>query len=149
MSEKKKSVLKKHAYKPGQSGNPSGRPKTPPDILEARRHSRDELERAVLKIVWSDKATVQREKEDESNPVILRIISGIALKALKTQDVIRSSFLLDRAGFPVKKEAELSISAALVNMPIDELLRLGREAMAVLSANESGQTLEIGADDEL
>lgn len=132
----KREHLKEHSFKPGQSGNPSGRPKTPDDILAARKHSREELERTILRLVWADEAAIKAEADASETPIIVRIIGKMAIKALKTQDVTRSSFLLDRAGFPVRKDENPLLALNLMQMPLDQLLALGQIAMKRLQPGE-------------
>jgi hypothetical protein len=128
--------LQKHAFKPGQSGNPNGRPKLPADLVEARNYSREELERAVLRIVWASEEAISTELLDPEKPMIVRIIARMTMNAFVTGDVKTASFLLDRAGFPVKKDDRPSTPALLAQMPLDELLKLAGKAMEVLRGDD-------------
>lgn len=136
--KKKGDHLKAHAFKPGQSGNPTGRPKLPGDLLKARAHSREELERAVLRIVWEDRRAVEAEANNSQSPMIERIIAKLTLRAYDNGDIRTAGFLLDRAGFPVKKDDRPSLPALLSSMPLEELLTLAKKAFNIL---ESGDPL--------
>lgn len=141
--------LKEHAFKPGQSGNPNGRPKTPPDLLELRNHSREELERAVLRIVWAKEEDIQNELLDPDTPMIVRIIARMTNNAFVTGDVKTAAFLLDRAGFPVKKDDRPSIPALLAAMPLDKLLEIAAQAFQMLrgDGDELSQIVNVTPDE--
>lgn len=128
--------LSEHKFKPGQSGNPNGRPKTPPDLLAARNFSREELERAVLQIVWAKEDAVADVLLDPDAPMITRIVARLTTNAFVTGDVKTAAFLFDRAGFPVKRDDNPSIPALLAAMPLDQLIQLARQAMDVLATGE-------------
>lgn len=131
--------LEEHKFKPGQSGNPNGRPKLPPDLIAARNHSREELERAVLRIVWAKEEDVENELLDPETPMIVRIIGRMTMNAFITGDVKTAAFLLDRAGFPVKKDDRPSTAALLAAMPLDRLLEIAGQAMQILKGDGDDQ----------
>lgn len=140
--------LQKHAFKPGQSGNPAGRPKTPEDLLEARNFSREQLERAVLRIVWLNEADLATELTDMDKPIINRIIARIATNAWITGDIKSAGFLLDRAGFPVKKDTSPSTPELLAAMPLDQLLKVASQAFDVLRGQDPlSNIMDVTPDD--
>ena len=71
----------KTQFKPGQSGNPSGRPKELPQFIEARKLNRVELEAVLNKLV---------------TPRIEEIIQAVVKNAIETGDPKYADFLLNR-----------------------------------------------------
>jgi len=70
--------------------------------------------------------------------MIERIIAKLTLRAYDSSDLKVAGFLLDRAGFPIKKDDRPSLPALLSQMPIEELLTLAKKAFQIL---ESGDPL--------
>lgn len=87
-------------WKPGQSGNPSGRPK---GILD-----RDEV-KAQLGKFWSMSATeVEAIAQDPKATAGQRMLASIVLKGIKTGDFSGADWLLNRTIGKVKEEVEIS-----------------------------------------
>lgn len=94
-------------FKPGQSGNPKGRAKTPPDILEARQMSRHELERILNRYIRMTKAEIIKAAQDPNTPALELMIASLISKGTNEGDYRRISFLLDRLGFVVTQKVEV------------------------------------------
>lgn len=95
-------------FKPGQSANPGGRPKSPPDLLEARKLTRFELERILNKYVHMTKAEIVKAAQDPNTTALELMVSSLISKGVNFGDYKRISFLLDRLGFVVPKEVNIS-----------------------------------------
>ena len=93
-------------FKPGKSGNPSGRPAIPPDILKARSLSRFELERILNKYIHMTKSEVIKAAQDPSTTALELMIASLISKGTNEGDYKRISFLLDRLGFVVTQKIE-------------------------------------------
>ena len=94
-------------FQPGQSGNPLGRAKTPPDILEARQMSRNDLERILNRYMRMTKAEIIKSAQDSNTPALELMIASLISKGTNEGDYKRISFLLDRLGFVVTQKVEV------------------------------------------
>ena len=117
-------------FKPGQSGNPKGRAKIPPDILEARQMSRHELERILNRYIFMTKAEIIKAAQDPNTPALELMIASLISKGTNEGDYRRISFLLDRLGFVVTQKVEVMgegggpiAFSALSEAELDERIR--------------------------
>jgi hypothetical protein len=83
-------------FKKGQSGNPSGRPKLPQDLLEAKKLTQIEFERIVNKYLFEGKQKLAQAAADPGTTVLELLIGSIIHKAVIEGDEKRMEFLLNR-----------------------------------------------------
>lgn len=62
----------KGQWKPGQSGNPNGRPKKIYTILKESGYTNEEIRIAFAEVAWSDKEELERILNDPTTPTIVR-----------------------------------------------------------------------------
>ena len=101
-------------FKPGQSGNPNGRPPVPAEIKEARKMTRAEVEEILNKYLQMDLGELNRKllkmqadvqaQRNTGIPMIEAMILTLTNKALVEGDHVRLDFLLDRIIGPVEKK---------------------------------------------
>lgn len=101
-------------FKPGQSGNPNGRPPVPAEIKEARKMTRAEVEEILNRYLQMDLGELNRKllkmqadvqaQRDTGIPMIEAMILTLTNKALVEGDHVRLDFLLDRIIGPVEKK---------------------------------------------
>lgn len=94
-------------FKPGQSGNPSGRPKVPADILEARKMNQAELERIINKYLYMDKDAVREAIQAPGTPMMELMVASIVAQAAQKGDHQRLDFVLNRFVGKVKDQLEV------------------------------------------
>lgn len=95
------------AFKPGQSGNPNGRPPLPPDLKGARQLNKIELERMLNECIYLSASEIKSQLQDPTTPAIRLIVLKIVGEAISKGDEKRLNFLLDRLIGAVKKEIDL------------------------------------------
>lgn len=100
-------------FKPGQSGNPNGRPKTPADIVASRKFSREEFERALHKYGWKSLTEIKADAEKPDAPAIVVWIAKIITEGIKKGDERRLAFVLSYMGVsPANNEGDAFLALA-------------------------------------
>ena len=94
-------------FKPGQSGNPGGRPKVPGDILEARKLNQAELERIINKYLYMDRESVKAAISSPTTPMMELMVASIVAQAAQKGDQQRLDFVLNRIVGKVKDQLEV------------------------------------------
>ena len=92
--------------KGGPSPNPNGRYGLPPDIKEARKLSREVLERALHKCLMMPFNELQDVVKDWERSSIEVMVANIVLQATSKADHLRLGFILDRLGLVARKPEE-------------------------------------------
>lgn len=94
-------------FKPGQSGNPGGRPKLPEDIKEARKLNQVELERIINKYLAMDREAVKTAISAPGTPMMELMVASIVAQAAQKGDHQRLDFVLNRLVGKVKEQIEV------------------------------------------
>lgn len=94
-------------FKPGQSGNPNGRPPLPEEVRIARSLNKAEFERIVNEYIHMSLVEIQDRAKDPSTSALEVIIAKIVAEAIKRGDERRLGFILDRLIGPVPKNVQL------------------------------------------
>lgn len=91
-------------FKKGQSGNPKGRAKTPPDVKGAKALTEVEFYRIVNKYLYNPRATLKAASDDPNTPIIELLIGNIIAKAVSGGDERRLNFIMERLLGKVKEQ---------------------------------------------
>lgn len=83
-------------FKPGQSGNPNGRPPIPEDIKSARQLNQVEFERTVNSLMEKNKEQLTAILKDPKTPALVMLVARIVRTAMWSADTKRLDFLLNR-----------------------------------------------------
>lgn len=122
--------LGEHQFRPGQSGNPSGRPKLPEDLKKARRLNQIAVGRIINEYMNLSITELKFELEDESTSALEAMIGKIIIEAHKVGDYSRVNFLFDRMIGKVTEKVEHK-------MPKPTVIKLiGEDAVMVLGQSE-------------
>jgi hypothetical protein len=91
-------VAKKHRghFKPGQSGNPNGRPPLVPEIKGMRQLNKLELERILNRCAFLTVPEIKALIKSKDTPIFENIVAKILLKAFEYGDQWRTEFVLQR-----------------------------------------------------
>lgn len=120
--------LRPYHFKPGQSGNPLGRPKAPEYLRKIASLTQIEACKLISKYGRMTMAELTLAIESKTTPVIDLAIASIFNQSILTGDYKRLEFLLDRAigKAPLIEESEEEVAAReeLRNLTNPELLAL-------------------------
>lgn len=117
------------SFKPGQSGNPGGRPKRP-ETIEARK-------------VIADVKALARESTKEAMEALVEVVKDV--KAPPSARVSAASVILDRGWGKATQVVEANVNI-VDNMSYDELRSfVAREAANILASEEETGSSGFGA----
>lgn len=100
-------------FKPGQSGNPGGRPKLPEDVREARTFNKIECERVLNKFLTWPLEDLAAFVSDKKSPVLEALVARILLEGVKRGDHVRLEWVMQRLIGKVKEEIDLTTKGSL------------------------------------
>lgn len=90
-----------HQIKPGQVLNPTGRPKRIYNVLKESGYSKEDIRDAFEEIGWQTIEDLQEVLDDDSKPVILKVIARAFMKGAEKGDFrYVSEILLHAIGRP-------------------------------------------------
>lgn len=112
--------IKNYGFKPGKSGNPSGKPK---QLL-----TKDKVSSILGKFATMTRDQLQAVVSDSKSTMIEIMIASVMVRAAKDGDYARLDFLLSRSVGKVKEEIAQTLSLdrheELDEIPRDKLLTL-------------------------
>lgn len=91
-------------FKPGQSGNPSGRPKDPPEVKLIKRLTRQEMAEVGSLIVQGKISDLQMVATGPQSTVLKAMIAKVAINIMAKGDMHSLDLLLNRLIGKVKDE---------------------------------------------
>lgn len=84
------------SFKPGQSGNPDGRPRVPLDLKESRGINKVEFERVLNKYMYMNGIELNAAIKSDTLPMIEMVVAKVVAKAFNEGDQRRLEFIIDR-----------------------------------------------------
>lgn len=121
----------KTSFKPGQSGNPNGRPKIPIDVKESRQLTRIELDRQLNRLIAMSPEQLAEVRKDPKSTMLELLIVSVITHGINKGDQTRLNFLLERLSSigKVKETVEhlgpnggpLQIQTAIQHLSLEEL----------------------------
>ncbi len=114
---KKKPVPPKHSqFKPGQSGNPSGLPKVPKELVSFAPFTADTLKRSVTKTMDKTMEEIEGIAKDKQTKGLEAMIASVIVQAVNKGDYAGLDFLMNRTIGKVKEQLE-------VQMPVPTVIK--------------------------
>ncbi len=93
-----------HRWKPGQSGNPNGRPKIP-EALRDKKITTEEAKLRIAALFRLNTASLDKLLKDPSSEAFDLAAAAILARGIKEADPSRIEYLLNRAGCFLDKPA--------------------------------------------
>lgn len=129
--------LKKHQFKKGQSGNPSGAKKLPPELKKAATMTKVETLQRLVSFLQMDIYGLEEVLKDKSRSVMDHWIARICLVGIKEGDNRRLDFMLDRLFGKVQPHIEINNNQFnFTGLPREEIIARGRKALEILEKEE-------------
>lgn len=97
------------SWKPGQSGNPGGRPKLPEDVKAIRTMDKVEFSRTLHKFLHMDRPELEAYLAGPGVPMLHEFIGSIVLQGTEHADGNRFEMLLRRYIGPVTEEVQVGL----------------------------------------
>lgn len=115
-------------FKPGQSGNPGGRPKLPEELKTIHAHSPVEVSRVISKYARMSFDELKEILTSKSRPVLELAVAKLFMTIIEAGDHSKLSFLLDRCIGKVPEMVETDDDSEareeLKKLSLNELLNL-------------------------
>lgn len=127
----------KAPWKPGQSGNPSGKPKLPAELRAIQSLTRPEICKLVSKYGRMNRDELDTAKADPRLAIIDACFITVYEKILQYGDPARLMFLLDQAMGkinPARDDEEARARKEIQDMSDQELIRVVEENLPRLKA---------------
>lgn len=117
----------KTRWKPGQSGNPAGKPPDTPEMKAVKQLTKAQLAEIGTFIITGDRDALQGIMERDDETILRKMVASVCLKVIAKGDMAALDVLLNRLVGKVKDEIEHSGNGAharvIVSLPSN-----GREA---------------------
>ena len=84
-----------HAWKEGQSGNPSGRKALPSHVARLREHSKVEVIKAISETFLLTRSELKERTARPEATMAELVVGSIMIKAIETGDPVRTQVLLN------------------------------------------------------
>jgi len=117
-------------FKPGQSGNPNGRPKTREDLKKVKLLTSDDVRRLLQKLLDMPTSELKKMVNDPTTPSMELLMARVIDQGLMGGNPQMLNFLLDRTigrALENKEEAKLKPVTYNTNITVDG--RLVQEIM--------------------
>jgi hypothetical protein len=101
-------------FKPGQSGNPGGRPKIPEELRKFKTLSADEVKKIFAKYARMTEPEVSAYMAADDTPIFEKVVGQGLLKAVKDGDYGRLNFILDRTIGKVVEKTEIDLPEPVI-----------------------------------
>ena len=130
--------LKPYHFKKGQSGNPGGSRKLPPELSKAAKLSKIEALERLVSYLEMDIHSLEAVLKDKSRKVMDHWIARICLMGIKEGDSRRLDFMFDRlfgkAAFELSVDQQVTFDFR--NTPREKVIELSKQAIAQLEGKK-------------
>lgn len=82
-------------WKPGQSGNPAGRPAIKPELKKLAREARETALASIEKVMLMTPNELRESLQNPDAPLVQHLVASVMNKALKEGCPVRAQFLMN------------------------------------------------------
>jgi Family of unknown function (DUF5681) len=107
-------------FKPGKSGNLSGRPKKIYTILKESGYSKDDMRNAFNEISWADPTEIQHIIDSETHPAIVKVVAKAFQKAMEKGDYRYCSEIIQQVIGQPKESVDVKQQTAVFHVRFNE-----------------------------
>lgn len=130
MAKSKNDNLVPHQFKPGQSGNPGGRPPLPEEIKKARKLNQIRVSEVVIEFLNMPMRDVKQIMDDPNTPALESMVARIIFEAQKHGDQSRANFVIEHGVGKLRETIKHELPAPTV------IKLIGPEAAAIILGNK-------------
>lgn len=138
--------LKPHRWKPGQSGNPLGRPPLPADLKNVKEFDGHQLKRLIAKHLSCNLESLSSILSNPDARSIDILIAKTLMVCLESGNIEKAEFLFRRSFGSVTENVKLGVKQLGDKSP-EERMAAGRAAIAFLESQRA-ETIEQTLKDE-
>jgi hypothetical protein len=117
-------------FKPGQSGNPNGRPLLVPELKEIKTLNQFEFHRILNDLSFKTKEELQAKINNPETTVLELAIASILAKSIQSGDPTRLEYVTTHLGLKPKERIEITNPYA--GLPREKLIELAQEEIRLL-----------------
>lgn len=114
-------------FQKGVSGNPGGRAPLPEDVRKAKDLTAVEFTRIINSFFHIKTEQLDKIIASPDSTNLQKLVGGILSRAIKEQDQVRATFLLDRSIGKVKEQIEVSSRPFIIERLNGDQVLLGSE----------------------
>jgi hypothetical protein len=120
-------VKTRTSFKPGQSGNPNGAPKLPPEVKEIRLLTSQKITEMISKFIAATPEEIKAIATSPAATVLEIYIAKILMKGSNDGDTHRLDFLFNRVVGPVRQKIDHSSEDGSMSPTKTDLSKLSDE----------------------
>lgn len=105
-------------FKPGQSGNPAGRPKDPPEVAAAKRLTAAEFTKIVTRYLFMSNTGIKEALKAKGVTQLEQMVGKIVQSAAQEGNEKLATFILDRVIGKVPAFIEASVNVESLHMQL-------------------------------
>lgn len=111
--------IEPYKMKPGQTLNPNGRPKKIYTVLKESGYTRDDIKEAFAEIGWQTADDIEAIIEDETKPMIVRLIAKAFKRGTEKGDFRYVSEILQHTIGKPKETVEQTVKTYKVTLNLN------------------------------
>lgn len=140
-------------FKPGQSGNPTGKPKDSPELRKLKNLTKQELVDVATMVVKGNLPDLKDIARDPTAPVVRVMLAAVCIKIIQKGDMSALNILLDRLVGKVKDELYLTTDnppQIIVTLPSNgreakgEIADIGPRTIGIEVINSDDDEVDLG-----